>query len=628
MRDESVTGFLGGLNVFQDETVIRDSELTEAKNIILSVDGIEPRPGTLRNGGNGGDSKVLGLFGYYKADGTRMMLRAQGQRIKKNFASPTQLDATVFDAVANVNFVQARDDVFVFNGTNELRRTNGSTITTYTALALVTGLAVAPQGTTGAEPYSYRISAFNSVGEQIACGAVAITNGNAALNATNWNKVTWSAVSGAVGYNVWGRKATGLGETYLATVYTTQYDDKGQDDPSLVLIPPEGDTTSGIKCKFGCFAISRIFAAGDPNQPSRLYYGGVGTNIGNFSGSSEGGGYVDVFRNDGSIIRSILPFQGGVIIWKDNAIYKFSFNASGYPQLEEITRSFGGISYRACKHVENDVIFAARKDGRLAYYSLGNQENYSGSVLRTNELSIKIAKKLQDVNLQYLGDSCAFYFNNIYGCAVSKQGSSVNNRIWCLDTRFGAWVYWEGITPNVFATYVDTDGSEKLYYGDAATGYVSEMFRDERNDDDTAIDVKWATKSFNQKKYRTYKDYFTPVAQFKDVTQSGVIQGEIILDGFISNATFTVNAPDAGGAGVGAITFGNTLFGDAGGGSVAFGLSSDTLAEVDYQHNARSIKYAFRSNSKNARYKFLSIAHEYQLLEDQRLPSSTRSYVN
>ena len=30
-KEEIVTGFLGGLNVFQDQTLIRDSELTEAK---------------------------------------------------------------------------------------------------------------------------------------------------------------------------------------------------------------------------------------------------------------------------------------------------------------------------------------------------------------------------------------------------------------------------------------------------------------------------------------------------------------------------------------------------------------------------------------------------------------------
>lgn len=57
---ESVTGFVGGLNTFQDETVIRDGELTEAKNIILNIDGISPRPGTDDYGNDGSDSRVWG----------------------------------------------------------------------------------------------------------------------------------------------------------------------------------------------------------------------------------------------------------------------------------------------------------------------------------------------------------------------------------------------------------------------------------------------------------------------------------------------------------------------------------------------------------------------------------------
>lgn len=62
---ESVTGFIGGGNTFQDETVIKETELTKFKNIILTVDGLEPRPGTLNYGGSQ-DSRVRGLFLFFK----------------------------------------------------------------------------------------------------------------------------------------------------------------------------------------------------------------------------------------------------------------------------------------------------------------------------------------------------------------------------------------------------------------------------------------------------------------------------------------------------------------------------------------------------------------------------------
>jgi hypothetical protein len=399
---EIVSSFLGGLNTFQDESVIKDGELSKARNIILSVDGIEPRPGTEDYGTSSG-SKVVGLFGMYLSGGTRQFLRyATGinNKLQKYVSgTPTDVGSATFDASARMTFVQARDTVYGFNGVDALWKYDGTTITQYSALTTPTGLGVTPTGTTGSTTYSYRVSAFNSIGETLACTSVSTATGNATLSATNYNALAWTVVTGATGYNIWGRYATGLGETYMGTVYgVVVYNDKGQDDPSLSLLPPEANNTTGVKGTMAEFAISRIFTAGDPAYPSRLSFGGTGTNIGNFSGSSVGGGSVDVFANDGAIIRAIKPFQGGVMIWKDNAIYKFSFTDAGLQKLEEITRSFGGISYRSVLHVENDIIFAAKKDGRLAYYSLGNQENYASTVLRTNELSIKIASKLREVN--------------------------------------------------------------------------------------------------------------------------------------------------------------------------------------------------------------------------------------
>jgi hypothetical protein len=629
-KDEIAVGFLGGLNTFQDETLLKDSELSDAKNIILAVDGLEPRPGTSNYGSSSG-SRVLGGFGFYKSDGTREFLRfSKGvtDKLQKYVGTtPTDIGSNTYDADARMNFVQARDKVFIFNGVDNLSYYDGSTITTYTALTTPTNLAVAAQGTTGSTPYSYRVSAFNAVGETLACVSVAIANGNASINATNFNRLTWDAVTGATGYNVWGRKATGLGETYLDTVYSAvTYDDKGANDPSVTFLPPEANTTEGVVGSMGIFALQRVFVSGDPAHPSRVYFGGAGENIGNFSGSTIGGGGFDVFKNDGSQVRSILPFQGGVIIWKDNAIYKFTFTDDGLQKLEEITRSFGGISFRTCLAVENDIVFAAKKDGRLAFYSLGNQENYAGSVLRTNELSIKISSKLTEVNVAELHNSAAFYFNNIYGCAVAKNGSTVNDRVWCLDTRFGAWVYWEGITPNFFATYVDSSGNENLYYGDDASGQMKKLFEATRADAGSEIAVQWATKSFNQKLPHKYKEYFAPTFQFKNVTTSGALSGDIVVDGAIVEASFPVNQQTTGGAGVGVMTPGFHLLGDAPGGSISEGASSDVLVEVDTKQIARSIKYVFRSNSATARYKFLAAMHTYMVLDERRLESDNRVY--
>lgn len=315
---EVVTGFLGGLNTFQDESVIKDSELTEAKNILLSVDGIEPRPGTSTYGTSSG-SRVLGLFGLYLSNGTRQFIRyasgANNKLQKYVSGTPTDIGSTTYNASARMNFVQANDLLYGFNGVDSLWKYDGTNITTYSALTTPTGLSVTATGTTGSTAYSYRVSAVNDVGETLACTSVAIANGNATLSATNYNALSWSAVSGATGYNIWGRKATGFGESYMFTVYgVLTYRDQGEETgylggPSTSILPPEANTTTGVIGSMAEFAVNRIWTAGNPTYKSRLYYGGVGTNVNNFSGSSIGGGGFDIFRMTDQSFEQLNRFR-------------------------------------------------------------------------------------------------------------------------------------------------------------------------------------------------------------------------------------------------------------------------------------------------------------------------------
>lgn len=621
-----VTGVIAGMNDYQDQSFVKDEEITKAKNVILDIDGISPRPGNSKNGDDGSDSRVYGGIGFYKSDGTRQNLRVSGGRLKK-------LDSGAWSAVdtdaltnANTTLVQARDQLFIFNGTDNLASYDGSAITVYTALTTPTGLGVAAQGTTGSTAYAYRVSAINAQGETLAASSVAIANGNATLDSTNFNRVTWTTVSGATGYNIWGRKATGVGHSYLGTVYgVTTYDDKGQDDPNPAILPPEGNNTGGVKGSIACFAISRLFVAGDPDNPSRLYWGGVASNITNFGNAPEGGGSTDVYKNDGSSIRAIIPFQGGVIVGKDNAIYKFTFTDEGLPRLEEITRSFGMISHRGAIAVENDIIFPAVKDGRLAFYSLGNQENYSSTVLRANELSIKVANLLKDVEFSRLDDTSAFYFNSIYGCAITTENGTYNNRIICLDTRFGAWFYWDGISPNSFWTY-NSGSSVTLQWGDDNSGYVWNAFSTTKSDDGAAISVEFSTKSFNQDvPYRT-KRYSDIYLQFKNISKSGGLSVDILTDGIEVSKSASLTSPSVGGLGVGAMLPGGFLAGEASGGTAGDANAADQIFKV-YQPSleARAVKFTFRSSVAELDYRFMGMWYDYMVLE-REIDSSSIIY--
>ena len=61
-------------------------------------------------------------------------------------------------------------------------------------------LTVTPIGTTGATTWTYKLIAINAVGTTEAGAASSTTTGNTTLSASNYNKLTWTAVPDATGY--------------------------------------------------------------------------------------------------------------------------------------------------------------------------------------------------------------------------------------------------------------------------------------------------------------------------------------------------------------------------------------------------------------------------------------------
>lgn len=89
---------------------------------------------------------------------------------------------------------------------------------------------VTPQGTAGATAYSYKIVARNANGETLASTAGSTSTGNATLDGTNFNRVSWTAVTGAATYDVYRSASAGTpattGKIVSATASTTA-DDTG-----------------------------------------------------------------------------------------------------------------------------------------------------------------------------------------------------------------------------------------------------------------------------------------------------------------------------------------------------------------------------------------------------------------
>lgn len=626
-------GFNKGLNTLQNRSLVDNKNLIDALNVEYVVDGVRRRKGTTRVFDDGGGSKVYGSFPYYKKSaGTRKLLRISKQRLQYlNGSVWTDVDSTSF-ANAETNFIQARDLVFIYNGSEALRKYDNSTITTYTQITTPTNLAVTAtykntltvtgitrsgsvatattasahnqingasvtiagatqaeyngtfvitvtsattftytvsgtpatpatgtitQVSAGTTAYSYRVSAFNSTGETLACTSVAIANGpsNIDISALKYVALSWTAVANAVGYNIYGRTATGFAEVYMATVYVTTYNDTGTDTPATAKLPQTANNSGGIVAKGGCFTSGRQFVYGVVDggtyQPCRVAYSGVLNYIDSFVGNEFGGGWIDISANDGGEIVGIAPYQSGVLVFKTNGIYKLSFTVSSgtvTPVLQEITHSHGGVSFRAIQQIDNDIVYVGQKENRIAVFTIGQQANYTGDQLRTNELSVFIKDDLTGANRSYLSNIASFYYDDKFAFTYTKLGDTENTVGYVIDTKFGAWAKWDG-PPMCMTHYTIYDDATNvhLYGGSNTTGYMWELFKNDRNDNGAAFTSIVGTKSFNAEMFNVEKIWRNPTFWFKYIA-GGELKCEAWTDGtqYQGSGSFSSGAASSG----------------------------------------------------------------------------------
>lgn len=604
-------GFPRGVNNVQEKTLVDDRNLTQASNAMLVVDGVTRRYGTKKVYDEGGASKVYGAIGFYKkSDGTRTFLRVANARLQYLSGSTwTNVSAQAYTNT-KTKFVQAANKVFVYNGTDYLTYYDGSSITTYTGLGSVSNLAVVATGTTGSTAYSYRVSAFNTVGETAACSRIQISDGNATLSSTDYNALTWDAVSSASGYNVYGRKATGYQEVYLATVYTNSYNDTKADTQVTTKLAPESDTTQGIIAKKAIFTLGRQFAIGvkegSTYYPTRLYYSGTVNYIDSFNAAEFGGGWVEIYANDGGEILDIQPYSTGVLVIKSNGLFFFYFTSTGLPAIKDITRAHGGVSLSCSQQIENNIMLVGQMENRIGAWTIGTQANYGTDEIRTNEVTIFIRTGLLDINRQYLSNICSFYYDNKFGFAYTRGSNTENDIGWILDTQFGGWVQWDGDPMKATEYVVYDDGiNAKLYGCSNSDGYMIELMRTARNDSGASFKTILGTKAWNLGYFDTDKIFRNPTLWFKYIS-GGSISAEIWLDGTTLQGTGSLSDGSSG-AGIGIDLAGSTLPGDSYSTVVIQNSTADVVKELSLLSIARSITIYLIDDTVDTNWLFMGV---------------------
>jgi len=475
----SANSWIRGKNTLVSQTQIKDNELVELLDGQLVEDGKVQIP---RDGqdyyGNTSGSRVVGLYPYYKSDGTNQLLRSSATTLQVLNTTSNDWDTVTgatYTTGLDTHGVTAYDYLYLCNGTDSLTKYGGSTITTFTAIVAPNAPTVTRTGTTGSYTFSYKITALTASGETTGSTAGSTTLNQAELDETSYMSVSWSAVTNATGYNVYGRKdGSWYFMRYLEGNSSTSFVDKGEITPSEIFTPPEGNSTGGQKGKYCAVYKDTLFIAGDPANPSRLYYSGGGDKIDDFT-IANGGGFIDISKNDGQVITGLIVFKDSLLVFKDRSIYSFSFGTTGLPQVTQVTSAVGAVSARSIVAVENDIFFASDR----GIFTVGNEEGFSFDVLRTREISARVRSVFQASSTAYRYRISAVYATvankNLVIFSYTPTGSTTNSRAIVYDRERLAWYEWTNVQASCWTNYISSDKDTHVLYGDDASGYVKEI---------------------------------------------------------------------------------------------------------------------------------------------------------
>ena len=473
--------WIRGLDVLVSPTQIKPNELAEATDCQLIEDGkIQcPRDGQAYYGASNG-TRVRGIFSYYKSDGTKQLLRTVGTHLQLYVSASTWTNVSGYTYTNDLttNGVTAYDRLYINNGTDPLTYYDGTSITSFTAIGSPsTPTATPTRGTAGTNSYtySYKITATTAVGETNVSTAGTCTLAVSQLSTTDYVSLSWPTVASATGYNIYGRKD---GQWFfmksLEGVNSTSYVDKNQDTPNEAMLPPSADGTAGPKGAYVAVYKDTLFVAGDPANPSRMYYSGGGDKINDFTVGG-GGGLIDIAKNDGQVITGLIVFKNTLLIFKEDSIYQFSFDTSGLPSLAQTNPAVGAIAPRSIIAVENDIFFASRR----GIFTIGNEPGFAFDVLRTNELSSRVRSIYQSTEPTRMKDIAAIYTSdankNLVIFSYTPSGGTYNSQAIVYDRERLAWYKWTNIQANCWTIYRGTDGITHYLYGDDNSGYIKEI---------------------------------------------------------------------------------------------------------------------------------------------------------
>lgn len=557
--DYRYASWLGGLNTSQYKNKIKREEMSACQNVEISVNSVDKRRGTDYIDSAAKDTRSRGGAMYTHSGGVKKIIRASGDSIQEFDTSGntwSDLAGKTYTSDLNTDFIQAYDNLYIFNGTDSLTKYNkddSPVITVFTEIDPPSSPS-ANRGaglSTGTFNAYYVLTHYNEIGETIATTEFSVDHD---IKRSQWDAATekitlsWTNASGADGTNIYF--ATTSGDwTYLDTVEgsTNSYDDFGGPlEPDGLTEPPETNQTGGPVAYSGTFDGTRLWCF----KGSTLYYSGGGSRDIDHFDSGSGGGALNVAKGDGDEIKKVLSTRDGtIIVYKEFSIWKVYFSADGLITLRNVNQFVGCVGRRAACSVDDDQVFMSR----FGIFTLGNQPNFPTDILRVKSISFPIDEELQRITPANLPNVVMHYdFKRRLRLAYSEGGSTYNNAEFIF--KYGAWARNFNINANSYVNFTDVasgtpvleelskqhtlvfdDNEGRVYQTDK--GY---------SDRGAAIEAYFDTNEDNQGAPERFKKYYD-----QDV-EIGRLQGSLTITQYFDsgdNVQAVVNNSATGGIG-------------------------------------------------------------------------------
>lgn len=280
-----------------------------------------------------------------------------------------------------------------------------STVSFEPTISLPTGVSVAATVGSGSTSYAYVVTALSEEDQEESYQSSSSSTTNDLTTAGNYNTVSWSAVSGAVRYNVYKQENGLFG--YIGQTDGTSFIDENV-GPDLSQTPPIQYTPLSGAGNFPravtYFERRRIFG-GTENEPQTSYFTKVATES-NLS-------YSIPSRDDDSIkfriasrelnvIRHMVPLRDLLILSSGT---EFRLTSQNSDAITPTTISVRPQSYEGCNNVQpiitsSSVLFCQARGGRVRELTF----DFDSAGYKANDISL-LATHLFD---QYTIVDCTF----------------------------------------------------------------------------------------------------------------------------------------------------------------------------------------------------------------------------